>query len=160
MTRCVVKLTSNIQDPVQADRMIDENYYYVDGIRFTYMHAIILENTSGLFAAAQDEVSTFAYDKFPTNIDMATPPPEFVGNDYFCGHCKFMIIASRRCFYTDDPLWDGTGCGPANTCCSLTILLGVRQRPTIQLFNTVCRNFQENGFLNTSSPHYPRTLEQ
>ncbi len=23
----------------------------------------------------------------------ATPPPEFVGNDYFCGYCKFMIIA-------------------------------------------------------------------
>ncbi len=26
--------------------------------------------------------------------------------------CKFV-------FYPDDPLWDGTGCGINNTCCSL-----------------------------------------
>ncbi len=51
MTRCVVKLTSNIQDPVQADRMIDENYYYnyVDGISFTYMHAIKSSKTHLVF---------------------------------------------------------------------------------------------------------------
>ena len=22
-------------------------------------------------------------------------------------------------FYADDPLWDGQGCGPASTCCTL-----------------------------------------
>ena len=25
----------------------------------------------------------------------------------------------RGFFYLDDPLWDGAGCGPENTCCSL-----------------------------------------
>ena len=45
-----------------------------------------------------------------------TPPPEFVGNDYFCdtGSSDF----NSNIFYSDDPLWDGAGCGPQSTCCS------------------------------------------
>ena len=47
----------------------------------------------------------------------ATPPPSFVGNDYFCEIGSAGILQRR--LYVDDPLWDGAGCGPANTCCSL-----------------------------------------
>ena len=47
----------------------------------------------------------------------ASQPPAFVGNDYFCD------TGSERLWYpgldSDDPLWDGAGCGANNTCCSL-----------------------------------------
>ena len=72
------------------------------------------------FAAAQDEFGTFPSGNCPcinTNqAAQATPPPAFVGNDYFCdtGSEERVQVA----FYGDDPLWDGAGCGPLNTCCS------------------------------------------
>ncbi len=52
---------------------------------------------------------------------MARGPPSFVGNDYFCDTGNDGMEAqdpnSRR-IYGDDPLWDGAGCGPLNTCCT------------------------------------------
>ena len=72
------------------------------------------------FAAAIDEVGSLASSNCPcTNTNQsaqATPPPVFVGNDYFCDTGS----EERRqpIFYGDDPLWDGAGCGPLNTCCS------------------------------------------
>ncbi len=39
-----------------------------------------------------------------------------MGNDYFCDTGSEGQIESI--FYGDDPLWDGAGCGPLNTCCS------------------------------------------
>ncbi len=106
------------QHPVQAGRTIDENY--VDGISLTYSSNPRKHIWS--FAAALDEAGTYAYDNCPcTKIDMAssaTPPPDFVGNDYFCdtGDKDKNLVYH---LFSDDPLWDGTGCGPANTCCSL-----------------------------------------
>ena len=92
---------------------------YVEGISLTYgsnprKHIWTL-------AAALDEVGTYSSLNCPcTKIDFAadaTPPPSFVGNDYFCdtgSNSSFTFV-----FYPDDPLWDGAGCGPANFCCSL-----------------------------------------
>ena len=39
-----------------------------------------------------------------------------MGDDYFCdtgGSGRYAYT-----FYSDDPLWDGAGCGPYNSCCS------------------------------------------
>ena len=41
-------------------------------------------------------------------------PPTFIGNDYFCD-----TGSTHHYHYGDDPLWDGAGCGPTDTCCSL-----------------------------------------
>ena len=45
--------------------------------------------------------------------------PPFIGEDYFCDTA---VTATQRHptfkVYTDDPLWDGQGCGPTSTCCS------------------------------------------
>ncbi len=30
----------------------------------------------------------------------------------------FVILRYQYIFHGDDPLWDGTGCGPLNTCCT------------------------------------------
>ena len=46
--------------------------------------------------------------------------PPFIGEDYFCDTAvnathRFPSVSE---LYTDDPLWDGQGCGPTSTCCS------------------------------------------
>ncbi len=47
----------------------------------------------------------------------ATTPPAFVGNDYLCDTAN-RGGSVRYVFFGDDPLWDGAGCGPLNTCCT------------------------------------------
>ena len=41
----------------------------------------------------------------------------FLGNDYFCDSGNNNTTPSSSTFYSDDPLWDGQGCGPSSTCC-------------------------------------------
>ena len=97
---------------------IDE--MYLDGISLTYGSNPRKHIWS--FAAALDEVSTMNSNSCPCihikNAADATPPPDFVGSDYFCDTGSTDRF-TNGIVYGDDPLWDGAGCGPANTCCSL-----------------------------------------
>ncbi len=43
--------------------------------------------------------------------------PLFLGNDYFCDTGNRGPAVNITAFYTNDPLWDGNGCGPISTCC-------------------------------------------
>ena len=97
---------------------VDGNY--VDGISLTYGN-----NTRKhiwTFAGGLDEIGSQPQLNCPcTNIHKAASasrPPSFVGNDYFCDTGSTNLWTRNR-LYEDDPLWDGAGCGPANTCCSL-----------------------------------------
>ena len=94
------------------------NDNYVDGISLTYGNPRAHIWT---FAAAPDERSVSAPASCPcTNIHhsgSAARPPSFVGTDYFCDTAT--TEAWQQKVYADDPLWDGDGCGAANTCCSL-----------------------------------------
>ena len=91
---------------------------YVDGISLTHGHP---RHHIWTFAAGLDELGASHPElNCPcTNTitaSQATPPPDFVDNDYFCdtgASGTFSVI-----FYRADPLWDGAGCGPLNTCCS------------------------------------------
>ena len=97
----------------------DIDTYYVDGMSLTYG------------SSPRQHIWTFASalredDQFPTSIcpctntaisGMATPPPPFVGGDYFCD-TAVDSGTSAGLFHSDDPLWDGAGCGPQSTCCS------------------------------------------
>ena len=100
-----------------ANRRLTIDDRYVDGVSLTHgrnprMHI-------WTFAAALHEVSAYPYYNCPcTNIYDTTTAvvPPYVGRDYFCDtgsahHYQFK-------FYPDDPLWDGRGCGPLNTCCT------------------------------------------
>ena len=91
--------------------------YYVDGVSLTHGRP---RQHIWTFASAQDETTNFPTFKCPcTNINRAnraTPPPEFVGNDYFCDTGSSSYFT--HVFYGNDPLWDGAGCGPHSTCCS------------------------------------------
>ena len=95
----------------------DIESYYVDGVSLTHGRP---RQHIWTFAAAQDETTTDPHTKCPcTNMNIAssaTLPPSFVGNDYFCDTGSSSRYA--RIFYSDDPLWDGAGCGPQSTCCS------------------------------------------
>ena len=48
----------------------------------------------------------------------ATPPPAFMENDYFCD-----TGSNDHWNLNDDPMGDGAGCGPLNTCCSFSMVL-------------------------------------
>ena len=95
---------------------IDTNY--LDGVSLT--HGSPREHIWS-FAAALDEVGTHPSQNCPCinrdRASLATRPPAFVGNDYFCdtgSGCPFDL----RTLHSDDPLWDGAGCGPLNDCCT------------------------------------------
>ncbi len=45
-----------------------------------------------------------------------TPPPKFVGDNYFCEVGQYW--SSKKRFAANDPLWDGEGCGSdEKDCC-------------------------------------------
>lgn len=98
-------------------RTIDS--YHVDGISLT--HGAGPRRHIWTFAASFHEDDFYPHDTCPcTNAHQssrATASPGFVGNDYFCGTGSTLL--SQPVFYSDDPLWDGAGCGPQNSCCSL-----------------------------------------
>ena len=92
---------------------------YVEGISLT--HGSNPRQHIWTFAAALDEVGSRPSYNCPCSnrnlVSSATPPPDIVGNDYFCdtGSAEHF----QHIFYGDDPLWDGAGCGPNNDCCDL-----------------------------------------
>ena len=91
--------------------------FYVDGVSLTHGNP---RQHIWTFAAGLDEVATGPQFNCPCThtptASQATLPPAFVGNDYFCdtGASGHFSVASQPV----DPLWDGAGCGPLNTCCS------------------------------------------
>ena len=79
------------------------------------------------FAGAADETSSYPTYKCPCiNRYMSTSTiriPNFIGNDLFCDTSLSNRRSSySRSFYPSDPLWDGSGCGTSNTCCSVSNL--------------------------------------
>ena len=56
--------------------------------------------------------------------------PNFVGNDYFCDTSLANNSSPfSKILYPNDPLWDGEGCGPNNTCCSVPNVCGNNSPP-------------------------------
>ena len=50
-------------------------------------------------------------------VSEAIQIPPFVGNDYFCDTGISGDNWNGDHLYSDDPLWDGQGCGSTSTCC-------------------------------------------
>ena len=92
------------------------NRTYVDGVSITYGSP---RQHVWTFAAANDEAVTTDSGEY-TSCPCLHPTfrgvfPSFVGNDYYCETGS--RTQPQRRYYFDDPLWDGKGCGPGNTCC-------------------------------------------
>ena len=93
--------------------------HYVEGISLT--HGRNPRKHIWTFAAAVHEIGNivpvFICPCTNRNVaSSATPPPYFVGNDYFCDTGS--TEQATHIFYSGDPLWDGAGCGPLNDCCA------------------------------------------
>jgi dynein heavy chain len=91
-------------------RRIDDNY--VDGISLTH-------------GSPRQHIWTFAAGNSIRNsgnscpcISGGTPPPSFVGEDYFCETANKNVTSPINTQLYLEPLWDGAGCGTQNACCS------------------------------------------
>ena len=102
---------------MSTDSLIDT--YYVDGVSLT--HGNSPREHIWTFASAHTEDGRVPNGRCPcTNIAISSvvpPPPPFVGNGYFCD-TAVAIGQDVKGFHSDDPLWDGAGCGFNSTCCS------------------------------------------
>ena len=80
------------------------------------------------FARVPDESlhnPTFKCPCINTNINPSSINiRSFVGNDYFCDTSLSEYYHSyRQTLHPNEPLWDGEGCGPNNTCCSVPMFV-------------------------------------
>ena len=101
--------------------------YYVDGVSLTHGSPGSRQHI-WTFAAGlvENNLSSYPADSCPCD-DRATARssvPSFVGNDYFCESGNPGPRYTHNRFYTNDPLWDGQGCGAAS-CCELSYPPGV-----------------------------------
>ncbi len=103
-------------------------YYYARGIENDYVFGVSLTHGQNprkhiwTFAGASDEMNNNYNFKCPcinTNLSPKPTIPNSIGNDYFCDTSLTNSYGSyAQAVYPEDPLWDGEGCGPTNTCCS------------------------------------------
>ena len=89
---------------------IDINGTYVDGVSLT--HGAPRQHI-WTFAATSSEVNHMLSCSCDNSNTAGTPPPEYVGNDYFCD-TRFRESGPDR----DLVLWQGTDCTSSNACCS------------------------------------------
>ena len=97
---------------------------YLDGLSLTHGPAGSRQHIWS-FVSALHEIDphlnlTTAYTICPCiNTEVYWPyrVPSFIGENYFCDTGDADPGWSPTEVYTDDPLWDGEGCGPTNACC-------------------------------------------
>ena len=93
------------------------NDIYVDGVSLT--HGNPRQHIWTFAAGLRESMAMNAESTCPcTGNTGATPPPRFVGSDYFCEAALQDHTPTSSTLYYDDPLWDGDGCTDTNPCCS------------------------------------------
>ena len=100
-------------DGAHSNRGINE--VYLDGISLThgYPRSHIWSFISGLYESGYKSRCPCG-----SNDDDFRPVPSFVGKHYFCEAAAVPEWQAK--LYTEDPLWDGKGCGPIeHECCNL-----------------------------------------
>ena len=89
---------------------------YVDGVSLTHGSP---RQHIWTFAAGLLESITGTESACPcTGNRGVTPPPRFVGSDYFCESGVRDHKPTSPTLFSNDPLWDGDGCTAPNPCCS------------------------------------------
>ena len=92
----------------------DIDSYYVDGISITY--GSNPRQHVWTYAGGVTEKRLISNGCPCNSGTSASPPPPFVGNDYYCESGTYN--SPLYILYADDPLWDGQNCdGPESTCC-------------------------------------------
>ena len=88
---------------------------YVDGVSVTRGNP---RQHIWTFACALSEISNSAGICPCTNPGSTTRIPSYISEDYFCETGVPPGQSYGNIFYSDDPLWDGDGCGPTSSCCT------------------------------------------
>ena len=91
----------------------DINSHYVDGVSITYGSP---RRHIWTYASGLSDDYNYKGANYPCAKYLGPNPPVFVGLDYYCESGNTGVHESR--VYLEDPLWDGYGCGPGNTCCA------------------------------------------
>ena len=90
---------------------------YVDGVSLTHGHSP--RQHIWTFANALEEIGSYGDHNVCPCTETHSPytgvVPQFIGNDYFCATGSRYRFQNQ--WYTEDPLWDGEGCGGSSTCC-------------------------------------------
>ena len=95
--------------------------FYVDGVSLTHGFPGARQHI-WTFAGGNEESSPPLHPRRSCPCaDNSTLVPSFVGNDYFCESGATHLTHT---LYSNDPLWDGQGCGAAS-CCELSYPPGV-----------------------------------
>ena len=98
---------------------------YIEGVSLTHGPAGSRQHIWSFVAALYETDPNYAIAPFYvcpcTNTDFTWPfqVPSFIGSNYFCDTGNPGPGFTLTSVHTDDPLWDGTGCGPTNACCRL-----------------------------------------
>ena len=99
------------------------NSQYIDGVSLT--HGVsgsrhhIWSFVSALYEQDPNYQTRWNCPCTNINYNWSYTVPSFIGNDYFCDTGNSGPSYVNELYYPDDPLWDGEGCGPTNTCCKL-----------------------------------------
>ena len=93
------------------------NNTYVDGVSLT--HGSPRQHIWTFAAGLRESMAMHPESTCPcTGNTGATPPPSFIGSDYFCEAGVRDHTPNSSMLYSNDPLWDGDGCTDTNPCCS------------------------------------------
>ena len=88
---------------------------YVDGISITVGSP--RKHVWTYAAGISDDYDYSGFNNCPCATHPGPNPPVFLGNDYYCESGNVGPLDFSP-YYLSDPLWDGTGCGTGNGCCS------------------------------------------
>ena len=91
------------------------NTYYVDGVSVTYGYP---RQHIWSFACGVDETNRYSQN-CPCVTGSTVTVPSFVGQNYFCESGLTRWNGNFIFHSNGDPLWDGQGCGPNSSCCTL-----------------------------------------
>ena len=91
---------------------------YVDGVSLTH-GSVGSRQHIWTFASAIAETDNYVQTVLCScSNNLAWPySMNFVGNDYFCDSGNRATTHIPLSLYSNDPLWDGHGCGHPSTCC-------------------------------------------
>ena len=120
---------------------VNINSIYVDGVSITHgdQRQHIWTFAAGFHQLGNDIASC----PCSTNGSHVTPPPAFVGEDYFCDSGN-IDNRFQQLLYGDDPLWDEAGCITGDGCCTFNnppwFYKQLPQPTTDNIEMRVCRN--------------------
>ena len=118
---------------------------YVEGVSITHGRVGFRQHVWS-FAAALGEIGQFSSKICDcSNTNNWGFSTAFVGHAYFCDSGNHGVSSSTTTFYSNDPLWDGQGCGSSSTCCQFNrppwFCKTISQSTTDDLEVRICKDY-------------------